>query len=64
MQKRILREINNTFPENVKKYAEDYTISINESDGLLYWINSLTISSKQYDCKLIVKLNDKYTFNI
>lgn len=62
MQKRILREINNTFPENVKKYAEDYTISVNESDGLVYWINSLTISSKQYDCKLVVKLNDNYPF--
>lgn len=30
----MLREINNTFPENIRKYAEDYNIFVNNSNEL------------------------------
>ena len=63
MQKRILRELTKTFPENVKDYKLDYCVSINQTIGnKSNHINNITIESKKYKCLLNIHLNDQYPF--
>ena len=63
MQKRILRELTKTFPENVKEYNLDYTLSINQTIGnKSNHINNITVESKKNKCKIMMHLKDDYPF--
>ena len=57
MQKRLMREIDKTFPELVEKYNTDYHLSITD-----YSENSISISSNRYNCSVILKLPSQYPF--
>lgn len=64
MQKRILRELTKTFPENVKQNQLDYTLAVNETIGnKKNHINNITLISKRYDCAISLHLKDDYPFN-
>ncbi len=63
MQKRILRELTKTFPENVKENDLDYTLAVNQSIGTKpNHINNLYLYSEKYNCKLSMHLTDDYPF--
>lgn len=63
MQKRILKELTNIFPEHVRMYNLDYILSINKTIGdKLNHINNINLYSKRYNSNIRIYLSDKYPF--
>ena len=57
MQRRVLRELTKTFPENVKEYNLDYCLAVNQTIGnQSNHINNITIESKKNKCSLNMHL--------
>lgn len=63
MQKRILRELTKTFPENVRENQLDYSLAVCETIGdKKNHINNITLESKRYNCTICLHLKDDYPF--
>ena len=66
MQKRILRELSKTIPDNIDKHDLDYCVAVNSDETTtssnIGNINSLSISSDKYNCRVILNLKPDYPF--
>ena len=66
MQKRILRELSKTFPDNIEKHDLDYCVAVNSDESTtssnIGNISSLSISSDKYNCRIILNLKPDYPF--
>jgi ubiquitin-protein ligase len=66
MQKRILRELSKTFPDNIEKHDLDYCVAVNSDERTINSnignISSLSISSDKYNCRIILNLKPDYPF--
>ena len=66
MQKRVLRELSKTFPDNIEKHDLDYCVAVNSDESTINSnignISSLSISSDKYNCRVILNLKPDYPF--
>ena len=63
MQKRIIKELTKTFPQNVKQNNLDYTLAVRETIGnKSNHINNIYLYSDKYNCKISMHLKDDYPF--